>query len=134
MFSFFSIINGGLFLTCLVGMIVYTTFFSGFFRGSSYSFLGAIRCTSQSISFEVSFFFIILSIFFLINDFEFLCGGSFFFFPLFVSFFIFILVELGRPPVDFPERESETVRGYNLEYGGLFFILIFVREYGFLVF
>jgi NADH:ubiquinone oxidoreductase subunit H len=52
-----------------------------------------------------------------------------------VPYFLFLaVVELGRAPFDFPERERELVRGYNIEYGGSFFVLLFLREYGFLIF
>jgi len=47
---------------------------------------------------------------------------------------LFILVELGRAPIDFRERERELVRGYNLEFGGVLFILFFLSEYGFLLY
>lgn len=49
------------------------------------------------------------------------------------GFFILILIELGRAPFDFSEAESELVRGYNLEYSGILFLFLFLREYGLLL-
>jgi NADH-ubiquinone oxidoreductase chain 1 len=40
------------------------------------------------------------------------------------------LSESGRPPFDFSEGESELVSGFNVEYGGTAFALIFIAEYG----
>lgn len=43
------------------------------------------------------------------------------------------LVEGGRSPFDFSEGESELVSGFNVEYGGGLFSLIFICEYGSLI-
>jgi len=50
--------------------------------------------------------------------------------PLFCLWIVFILSESGRPPFDFSEGESELVSGFNVEYGGVLFALIFIAEYG----
>ena len=36
-------------------------------------------------------------------------------------------------PFDLPEGESELVSGYNVEYGGMAFGIIFIAEYGHMV-
>jgi NADH:ubiquinone oxidoreductase subunit H len=109
-------------------------FFSGYFSKSKYSFLGRIRSAAQSVSFEVRFFFMVLSYIFFNKNFQFSISFRALLFPLAFLWFITMVVELGRAPADFSERESELVRGYNLEYGGIFFIFLFIREYGFLLF
>jgi len=43
------------------------------------------------------------------------------------------LAERNRRPFDFSEGESELVSGFNVEYGGGLFSLIFICEYGFLI-
>jgi|SRR5215831_1753951 len=54
--------------------------------------------------------------------------------PLFIVFFIRILAELNRRPIDFIEGESELVSGFNIEYFSGGFALIFIAEYGIIIF
>jgi len=54
-------------------------------------------------------------------------------FPLLIVFFISILAELNRP-IDFIEGESELVSGFNIEYFRGRFALIFIAEYGIIIF
>lgn len=44
------------------------------------------------------------------------------------------LAERNRTPFDFSEGESELVSGFNVEYGGGVFSLIFICEYGMIIF
>lgn len=57
-----------------------------------------------------------------------------FIFPVFLVFFIRILAELNRSPIDFIEGESELVSGFNIEYFRGGFALIFMGEYGIIIF
>jgi NADH-ubiquinone oxidoreductase chain 1 len=52
---------------------------------------------------------------------------------LFVCWLFVCLAEGNRTPFDFSEGESELVSGFNVEYGGGIFSLIFICEYGFLI-
>lgn len=51
-----------------------------------------------------------------------------------VVFFISVLAELNRSPIDFIEGESELVSGFNVEYFSSGFTLIFLAEYGIIIF
>lgn len=44
-------------------------------------------------------------------------------------FFIASVAEIGRPPFDLIEAESELVAGYNIEYSGLKFGMFYVAEF-----
>ena len=54
----------------------------------------------------------------------------FLFFHCFVSWLFVCLAESNRSPFDFSEGESELVSGFNTEYSGGVFSLIFICEYG----
>lgn len=52
----------------------------------------------------------------------------------FLPFFFVILGELNRAPFDFSEGESELVSGYNVEFGSVSYALLYIGEYGSLLF
>uniref|UniRef100_A0AAU6QE53 NADH-ubiquinone oxidoreductase chain 1 n=1 Tax=Sperchon placodermus TaxID=3136837 RepID=A0AAU6QE53_9ACAR len=141
-FSFFSFFWGILFFFCLSSFSVYFLLFSGWSSGSFFSLLGSFRSSAQAVSYEVTMIFIFLSyvlLFYTFSFFDFFVkmGGVYFFmmsFPLFSFWFISCLAESGRSPFDFSEGESELVSGFNTEYYGGMFALIFVCEYSFIVF
>lgn len=53
---------------------------------------------------------------------------------IYVPFLIIIIAELNRAPFDFAEGERELVRGFNVEFARVAFVLLFLREYGSLIF
>lgn len=121
---------GGLLLLCSVGGSVYCTFFRAYSPKSKYSYLGAIRAGVQRISYEVCLFLLIFALLRLGGSCHLVVGGRLLCVPLLVLTFFAILSELGRSPFDFTEGESELVSGYNLEFGRLLFIYLFLSEYG----
>jgi NADH-ubiquinone oxidoreductase chain 1 len=54
--------------------------------------------------------------------------------PLSFIWFSSCLAETNRTPFDFAEGESELVSGFNVEYGGGGFALIFLAEYASILF
>jgi NADH:ubiquinone oxidoreductase subunit H len=117
-------------------------FFCGWGSGSKYSMVGTYRSVSQVISYEVRMLvFILFLVFYLFSydffDYSFFQVGwwfGFFFFHLFFCWVVVCFAESNRVPFDFSEGESELVSGFNVEYGGGLFSLIFICEYGFLIF
>nr|URX53305.1 NADH dehydrogenase subunit 1 [Neotermes sp. 1 AB-2022a] len=140
--GFISFDLGLLFFLCCASLGVYTVMVAGWSSNSNYSLLGGLRSVAQTISYEVSLALILLSFVFLV------CGYNliyfyyfqsylwliFFTFPLSFLWFISCLAETNRTPFDFAEGESELVSGFNIEYGGGGFALIFLAEYASILF
>nr|YP_008145655.1 NADH dehydrogenase subunit 1 [Ascaridia galli]AGI96008.1 NADH dehydrogenase subunit 1 [Ascaridia galli]ANE06298.1 NADH dehydrogenase subunit 1 [Ascaridia galli]ANE06299.1 NADH dehydrogenase subunit 1 [Ascaridia galli]ANE06301.1 NADH dehydrogenase subunit 1 [Ascaridia galli]ANE06302.1 NADH dehydrogenase subunit 1 [Ascaridia galli] len=133
-FDFFTFEFCIMFFLCLVGFAVYATLVSGIVSKSKYSMLGAIRASGQSVSYEIAFSLYLLVVIMYFNMFYFY---SYFYLGLlwiYLPFLMMILAELGRAPFDFAEGESELVSGYNVEFGSVAFVLLFLGEYGSLLF
>nr|YP_010882014.1 NADH dehydrogenase subunit 1 [Cacopsylla fuscicella]WID86688.1 NADH dehydrogenase subunit 1 [Cacopsylla fuscicella] len=128
---------GVLYFFSVMSFSIYGILISGWSSNSCYSVLGALRVIAQSISYEVSFFLMILCILYF-------CGSMslvdlsevqektwfvFLLFPVFLMLMVSFLAELNRTPFDFSEGESELVSGFNVEYGGVGFAFIFLSEY-----
>lgn len=118
-------------------LIVYSILSIGWSSNSKYAHLGRIRRVAQIISYEVSFFLIILFIALISNSYRFTSIREsqqyiWFLWGNLIIFFLWItrcLAETNRRPFDFAEGESELVSGFNVEYIGGWFALIFLAEY-----
>lgn len=135
-------IFGGLFFFCCTRFGVYTLIGRGWSSNSNYALLGAIRGVAQTISYEVRIALIFLSIIFLVGGYRILdikLNQRFIWFvvlifPLFLCWLVSCLAETNRTPFDFAEGESELVSGFNIEYGRGGFALLFLAEYGRIIF
>nr|AOY39980.1 NADH dehydrogenase subunit 1 [Scolytinae sp. BMNH 1040118] len=131
-----------LFMLSVSSLGVYTVMLAGWSSNSNYSMLGGIRSVAQVISYEVSLVLIFLSFLFLFLSFNLFdlykyqeyVWFIFLLFPLCFMMFISLLAETNRSPFDFAEGESELVSGFNVEYGSGGFALIFMAEYGSILF
>jgi len=117
-----------LFLLGLLALSVLGLLMSGIISASKFGYLGGIRASSQRVRYEISLSLVLFSLQALSESFQ---WSSFtiamFLFPL---WFISIVAEVRRAPLDFREGESELISGFNVEFGSSLFILIFLREYG----
>nr|YP_010963431.1 NADH dehydrogenase subunit 1 [Lefroyothrips lefroyi]WNL54546.1 NADH dehydrogenase subunit 1 [Lefroyothrips lefroyi] len=120
----------------ILGLGVYPILISGWSSNSNYSLLGGMRALAQTISYEVSLIFILLSIMLLSSSMSFqsvFFMQKYFLNMLFIiPFFLWVIsviAELNRTPFDFAEGESELVSGFNTEYSSGSFAIIFMAEY-----
>lgn len=132
---------GILYFLCVSRINVYCTFIAGWCSNSKYSLLGALRGVAQTISYEVSIALILISILLIHKKIDIsLIASSYLSWPamlvpiLLIFWFITSLAETNRSPFDFAEGESELVSGFNVEYSGGIFALIFIAEYANILF
>nr|YP_009130926.1 NADH dehydrogenase subunit 1 [Gonepteryx mahaguru]AHH34364.1 NADH dehydrogenase subunit 1 [Gonepteryx mahaguru] len=141
-FNFIKFNLGILYLFCFLSVGVYTLLLAGWSSNSNYAMLGGLRAVAQTISYEVSLALILISTLFMIMDFNLLnlsiyqenIWFIFLMFPLSMCMFSSMLAETNRTPFDFAEGESELVSGFNIEYSGGGFALIFLAEYSSILF
>lgn len=133
-FDFITFEYSVLFFLCLIGFSVYTTLVRGVVSKSKYGSVGAIRARSQSVSYEIAFSLYLLVVIVHVNIFCFSPVFSLSLLVIYAPFLFMVLAELNRAPFDFAEGESELVRGYNVEYSSVAFVLLFLGEYGALLF
>nr|YP_009029828.1 NADH dehydrogenase subunit 1 [Botrylloides giganteus]CCO25722.1 NADH dehydrogenase subunit 1 [Botrylloides giganteus] len=120
----------------LMGLLVYVVLGCGYVSGSAYGVIGSLRSVAQMISYEVVFMFFILGFLFFYGGYSWkliFCYGMLEFSFLKGAFFVIWMVissaELNRTPFDLVEGESELVSGYNVEFSGYNFTLLFLSEY-----
>nr|QWB85650.1 NADH dehydrogenase subunit 1 [Tragosoma depsarium] len=131
-----------LFFLSISSLSVYTIMLAGWSSNSSYSLLGSLRSVAQTISYEASLSFILLSFLFLTLSFNILdlmkfqenIWFLFLLFPLCLMWVVSSLAETNRTPFDFAEGESELVSGFNVEYSSGGFAMIFLAEYASILF
>lgn len=133
-YSFLRLEYSLLFFLCLLGFRVYSVIISGYISKSKYGMIGALRARSQRVSYEIAFSIYLLSVMFVLGLLMFKEGFELLILFMYLPFLIILIAELNRAPFDFAEGERELVRGYNVEFGRVAFVLLFLREYGSLIF
>nr|YP_009731530.1 NADH dehydrogenase subunit 1 [Blattisocius tarsalis]QHQ98573.1 NADH dehydrogenase subunit 1 [Blattisocius tarsalis] len=127
----------------LSGLSVYGVLGMGWSSNANYALMGSYRSVVQTVSYEVCLVFVLMSVMFMsggysLGNFEGTIKNSIwlmvFCWGLMVLWVLVMMAELNRAPFDFVEGESELVSGFNVEYGGLNFALIFLAEYGNMIF
>lgn len=140
---------GVLYLMGMVSIGVYGMMIGGWASNNKYSLIGAIRASSQMISYELAMGLALLSIIMMSGSLDlkviteaqgtgklwglFDIGGlnwNIFYQPLaFLIFLVAALAETNRHPFDLPECESELVTGYSTEYSSMKLGLYLFGEY-----
>ncbi len=140
---------GVLFLVGMVSIGVYGMMIGGWASNNKYSLIGAIRASSQMISYELAMGLSLLSIIMMSGSLDlnkivtdqgsgklwglFEVDGfnwNILYQPLaFLIFFVAAMAETNRHPFDLPECESELVNGYMTEYSSMDFGMYMFGEY-----
>lgn len=120
---------------------VYPLFLAGWSSNSKYALLGRVRGISQTISYEIRLGIVALSLISRLRIFEFSTFSQLncfilflIYLPVMILWLISCVAETNRTPFDFSEGESELVSGFNVEYRGVGFALLFIAEYGIIIF
>lgn len=136
-------INVGLiFLLAITSLHVFSVLVAGWASNNKFSLLGALRASSQMISYEIAIGISVVSLIMVYGTLDLReivrlqeAGSSL---PLwgaglqplcFLIMWVCSFAETNRLPFDLPEGESELVAGYHTEYSGLLFALFFLGEY-----
>ncbi|MCP4570734.1 MAG: NADH-quinone oxidoreductase subunit H [bacterium] len=139
---------GLLYILAVAGLGTYGVVMGGWAANNKFGFLGAIRATSQMISYEISMGLALMGLVMVFGSLqltEIVAGQGDLLFgflprwgvvvqPLgFVIFITAVYAETNRTPFDLPESDSEIVAGYHLEYSSMKFALFFMAEYAHMV-
>ncbi len=136
---------GFLWVLAVAGIGVYGVILGGWASNNKYSLLGALRTSSQMLSYELPMGMLLLALLLTttlgtqsgygtlslneivnMNRPWWLWLWIWLAFPL---YFTALLAETSRKPFDFPETENELVAGFQTEYGSIKFALYYMAEY-----
>ncbi|NNN09637.1 MAG: NADH-quinone oxidoreductase subunit NuoH [Acidimicrobiaceae bacterium] len=132
---------GILVMLAMSGISVYGIMLAGWASGSKYPLLSSVRASAQMISYEAALGMTIVTVALIsgslsTHDIVNSQGGGIWHWNLirlgFVPFIVFVIAitaELGRPPFDVVEAESELVGGFHTEYSSIRFALFFMAEF-----
>ncbi|SSY70246.1 NADH-quinone oxidoreductase subunit NuoH [Alysiella crassa] len=140
---------GLLYILMITSLSVYGVIIAGWASNSKYAFLGAMRSSAQTISYEIAMSAALVCVIMVSGSLNFkeivaaqasgIAGGSIFswnwftLFPAFLVYLISAVAETNRAPFDVAEGESEIVAGFHVEYSGFAFALFFLAEYIFMI-
>lgn len=119
---------GVLYVFAVVSLGVYGIMIGGWASNNKYSLLGAIRASSQMISYELSMGLALIALIMItgtlsmkeIVEQQHGMNWNIFYQPAgFVLFLICAFAECNRTPFDLPECEAELVGGYHTEYSSM---------------
>jgi len=112
----------------VVSLGIYGIMIGGWASNNKYSLLGALRASSQMISYEIAMGLAIISLIMMTGTLSLneiargQAGGHWnvFYQPLgFLIFLVCAFAETNRAPFDLPECETELVGGYHTEYSSM---------------
>lgn len=129
---------GILYILAVVSIGGYGIMIGGWASNNKFALLGAIRASSQMISYELSLGMAIIALLLMSNslnlreivDSQMYGKWNVFYQPVgFLIFLICAFAECNRAPFDLPESESELVGGYHTEFSSMKLGLFLFAEY-----
>lgn len=129
---------GVLYMFGVVSIGVYGIMIGGWASNNKYSLFGAIRASSQMISYELAMGISLITIVLMSGSLSLTdivnrqhgMDWNIWYQPVaFLVFFICSLAETNRAPFDLPECESELIGGYHTEYSSMKLGLFLFSEY-----
>jgi NADH-quinone oxidoreductase subunit H len=127
---------GVLYILAVSGIGTIGIFMSGYAGNNKYGLIGAMREVAQLMSYEIPLVLSLASLVIMSGSMsvsQIIEAQSVPFIlvqPLaFVVFFIATMAEINRSPFDLVEADSELVAGFNIEYSGMKFALLYLVEY-----
>jgi len=129
---------GILFAFGIISIGVYGIMIGGWASNNKYSLFGAIRASSQMISYELAMGISAITIIMIsgslnlreIVESQHGLNWNIWYQPVaFIVFFICALAETNRAPFDLPECENELIGGYHTEYSSMKLGLFLFSEY-----
>jgi NADH-quinone oxidoreductase subunit H len=130
---------GVLWVLAVSSVGVYGIILGGWSSNNKYSLLGALRTSSQMLSYELPMGILLIAVLLVYGTLNlneivtptvpvpwYMRAWLLLAFPF---YFITMLAETSRKPFDFPETENELVAGFQTEYGGIKFALFYMTEY-----
>ncbi len=129
---------GVLYIIAVASVGVYGIMIGGWASNNKFSLLGAVRASSQMISYELAMGLAIIGVLLLSGSLSLrdIVEGqqgfhwNVFYQPLgFVIFLICVFAECNRAPFDLPECETELVGGYHTEYSSMKLGMFLFAEY-----
>lgn len=136
--SIFNSDIGVLLLFGLSSLSAYGAVLAGWASKSKFGYLGSLRTTAMTISYEVCQGLCLMGLLLLVGSFnltdivtwqETHVWGIVAQPVAFICFLIATIAETGRAPFDVAEGEPELVAGYHTEYGAMQFGLFYMGEY-----
>lgn len=129
---------GVLYVMGVVSVGVYGIMIGGWASNNKYALLGAIRASSQMISYELAMGMSIIAILLItgsmslntIVQHQLGMNWNIFYQPIgFIIFLVCAFAEANRTPFDLPESESELIGGFHTEYSSMKLGLYLFAEY-----
>jgi len=129
---------GILFIFGVLSVGVYGIMVGGWASNNKYSLFGAIRASSQMISYELAMGISAITIIMMTGSLSLTeivkqqhgMNWNIFYQPVcFIVFFVCALAETNRAPFDLPECESELIGGYHTEYSSMKLGMYLFAEY-----